>query len=169
MKTILEIFYVRIVGQSIRYQRRMADLSKRGGNPDAMIRSMIREKREVDSGKVREQEFIVHSTSWRYERSGKIMLTYVAYSDELEFEKGMFKSLSLKKLRTIKKASRKPRSQTELQNKVVSHAMRHIAFLIQAGDQDDFKSALTPETVQVFETIWGNLAGEVFEKRKRKA
>lgn len=167
MKTILEIFYIRIVGRNIHYQRKAADLSKRGGDPDAMIQSLIHEKRRANSGKVERQEFLVHSTSWRYERN-KIMLTYAAYSDELEFNKGTFRSLSLKKLRTIQKRSHKPRSQTELQNKVVSHAMRHIAFLIQAGDQENFTSALTPETANVFKRIWGALAGQVFEKGKRR-
>lgn len=143
MKTSLEIFYLRVVGRSICYQRKEANLSRRGGDPDRMIRTLIHEKRRASSGKVEEKEFIVHSTSWRYAKLGKVILTYVAYSDELKFEKGKAKSLSLKKLRTISKKSRKPTSQTEMEKKVVSHAMRHIAFLIQTGDQDDFKSALT--------------------------
>jgi hypothetical protein len=40
--------------------------------------------------------------------------------------------------------------------------MRHIAFLIQTGDQDEFKSALKPETVKVFEKLWVSLAGKVY-------
>jgi hypothetical protein len=160
MKTILEIFYVRIIGKNVRYQRKTTNLSRKGGDPDAMIRSLIHEKRQTDSGEIEEQEFIVHSTSWRYTKPDKIMLTYVAYADELEFKKG-FHNLPLKKLRTITKKSRKPDSRAELEKKVVSHAMRHIAFLIQEGDQEDFKSALKPETVKVFEKLWVSLAGEV--------
>jgi hypothetical protein len=163
MKTTLEIFYVRIMGKSVRYQRKQANLSRKGGNPDTMIRSLIQEKRKTDSGKIEEQEFVVHSTSWRYEQPGKIMLTYIAYSDELDFSKGKAQNIPLKKLRTITKNSHKPRSQTELEKKVVSHAMRHIAFLIQTGDQENFKSALAPETIKVFEKLWVDLAGEVFE------
>lgn len=166
MKTILEVFYMRIVGKNVRYQRKAADLSRRGGDPDAMIWSLIHEKRSTALADAEEHDFIVHSTSWRYER-GKIMLTYAAYSDELEFKGGMFKSVPLKRLRTVRKKSHKPRSQTELHNKVVSHAIRHIAFLIQLGE-DDFKSVLTPRTAKVFETIWGNLAGEVLERGSRK-
>src|SRR5215208_443807 len=162
MKTSLEIFYLRVVGKSVRYQRKEANLSRSGGDPDRMIRSLIHEKRRASSGKVEEKEFIVHSTSWRYAKPGKVILTYVAYSDELKFEKGKAKSLSLKKLRTISKKSRKPSSQAELEKKVVSHAMRHIAFLIQTGDQDDFKSVLAPETIKVFEKLWVSLAGKVF-------
>lgn len=162
MKTILEIFYVRILGKSVRYQRKQANLNGKGGNPDAMIRSLIQEKRHTESGNVEEKEFVVHSTSWRYQQPGKVLLTYIAYSDELEFPKGKTQNIPLKKLRTITKKSRKPRSQTELEKKVVSHAMRHIAFLIQTGDQEDFKSALTPRTIKVFEKLWVSLAGEVF-------
>lgn len=162
MKTILEIFYVRVVGKSVRYQHREANLSRKGGDPDRMIWTLIQEKRRADSGEVEEKEFIIHSTSWRYEQTGKVILTYVAYSDELEFPKGKSKSVPLKKLRMITKKSRKPRSHTELEKKVVSHAMRHIAFLIQTGDQEDFKSALKSETREVFERLWVSLAGKVF-------
>lgn len=162
MKTILEIFYVRIMGKSARYQRKQANLSRRGGNPDSMIRSLIQEKGCTDSGEVEEKEFVVHSTSWRYEQPDKVVLTYIAYSDELEFPKGKTQNIPLKKLRTITKNNRKPRSQAELEKKVVSHAMRHIAFLIQTGDQEDFKSALTPKTIKVFEKLWVHLAGKVF-------
>lgn len=161
MKTILEIFYVRIIRKNVHYQRKQANLSKRGQKPDAMIRSLIQEKRRAESGKVEEQEFVVHSTSWRYEQ-GKVILTYIAYSDELDFSKGKTKTIAMKKLRDITRNSRKPRSKTELENKVVSHAMRHIAFLIRTGDQENFKSVLTPETIKVFEKLWVSLAGKVF-------
>lgn len=161
MKTILEIFYVRVLGKRVRYQRKQTNLNRRGGNPDAMIRSLIQEKRHTEEGKVEEKEFIVHSTSWRYEQPAKVILTYIAYSDELEL-KGKFHALSLQKLRTITRKTKKPASKDQLERNVVSHAMRHIAFLIQSGDQDDFKGALTPETVKVFEKLWVSLAGKVF-------
>ena len=159
MKTILEIFYLRIIGERVRYQRKKVNLSRKGSDPDSLIWSHIRQKRgDADE---EEQEFIVHSTSWRYERPGKILLTYIAYSDELTFEKGKSKSLSLKDLRTILKRSRKPRSQAELEKKVVSHAMRHISFLIRTDPQIDFESAMTPETIKTFEKLWISLAGRV--------
>lgn len=181
MKTVMEIFYLRIVGKSVRYQRKQADLSRRGSDPDRVIRSFIHEKPSASSGKVEEKEFIVHPTSWRYAKPNRVILTYVAYSDELNFgtDKGKdkapdeakgtgkgsgnrkAKSLPLTSLRTITKKSRKPRSRTELEKKVVSHAMRHIAFLIQTGDQDDFKSALKPETIKAFKKLWVSLAGRV--------
>jgi hypothetical protein len=164
MKTILEIYYLRIAGKSVRYQRREVNLSRKGSDPDKLIQSLIQQKRQDEAGEVTEKEFVVHSTSWRYEQPGKVLLTYIAYSDELEFAKGKAKtrSVPLKQLRTLTKKSRKPRSQAELEKKVVSHAMRHIAFLIRTDDQIDFDSAMTPKTMKTFEKLWVSLAGKVF-------
>ena len=162
MKTILEIFYLRIMGKRVRYQRKQVNLSKKGGDPNQTIQALIQDKHRDSAGTVEEREFVVHSTSWRYTKPDQIMLTYVAYSDELEFTKGKFHSLPLKKLKTITKKSRKPRSRAELEKQVVSHAMRHIAFLIKTDNQIDYKSALTPETKKVFESLWVSLAGRVY-------
>lgn len=160
MKTILEIFYLRIVGKRVRYQRKEVNLSRKGSDPDTLIWSHIRqEPRDSTAG---ECEFIVHSTSWRYERPAKVILTYAAYSDELTFEKGIAKSFALKNLPAVKKKTRKPSSQAELEKKVVSHALRHIAFLIKTDDQSNFKSAMLPETRATFESIWKSLAGKLF-------
>jgi hypothetical protein len=162
MKTILEIFYVRVIGNTVRYQRKQANLSKRGGDPNHMIQSLIQEKRDTAAGEVEKKEFIIHSTSWRYMQPDKIMLTYVAYSDELKFEKGKAHTLPVKKLKTITKKSQKPRSRAALEKQVVSHAMRHIAFLIKTDKQIDYKSALTPETKKIFESLWVSLAGRIY-------
>ena len=162
MKTGLEIFYVRIMDDRVRYQRKQANLSARGGSPDQLIQNLIQEKRRSASGKVEKKEFIIHSTSWRYERPGKVILTYVAYSDELEFQKGESHGFPLKKLKTIAKNSNKPRTPAALEKKVVSHAIRHIAFLIKTDNQIDYKRALKPETKEVFKNIWVSLAGKVF-------
>lgn len=159
MKTILEIFYLRIIGERIRYQRRKVNLSRKGSDPDKLMWSLIRQElRELPA---EEREFIIHSTSWRYERPGNILLTYIAYSDELTFEKDKTKNLLLKNLGTITGNNRKPCSRMQLEKKVVSHAIRHIAFLVKTDDQIDFKSAMTPETIKTFEKLWVSLAGRV--------
>ena len=150
------------MGDRVRYQRKQANLSKKGGDPDRRIQSLIQEKQHGFAEEVEENEFLIHSTSWRYEKPSKVMLTYVAYSDELEFQKGRSRSFPLNQLKTIAKKSQKPRTPAALEKKVVSHAMRHIAFLIKTDNQIDFKSALTPETREVFEKLWVSLAGKVF-------
>jgi hypothetical protein len=59
----------------------------------------------------------------------------------------------LKKLTTVTKKSRRPHSRAELEKKVVAHAMRHIAFLIQTDDANEFRSVLRPAPIQVFEKL----------------
>jgi len=163
MQTILEIFYVRIIEDRVHYQRKQANLSKKGSDPNRLIQSLIMEKRDnaKGSGEIQKEEFVVHSTSWRYMQPNKIVLTYVAYSDELEFEKGKAHSLPLKNLRRLTRKSQRARTRAALEKQVVSHAMRHIAFLIKTDNQIDYKSALTPETVKIFKKLWVSLAGRV--------
>jgi hypothetical protein len=55
MQTILEFYYVRIVDDPrVHYQRKQANLSKRGGDRNAMIQSLILEKLDdaKESGKI---------------------------------------------------------------------------------------------------------------------
>ena len=164
MKTILEVFYLRVVEDRVRYQRKEVNLSRKGSDPDQLMQSLLREKHHAsarDEGP-ETREFLVHSTSWRYEPPGKVVLTYVAYSDEMEFDKGKWHSLPLKNLKTITKKSQKPRTQAAVEKRVVAHAMRHLAFLIQTEGVDDYERALAPETRKVFEELWVSLAGKVF-------
>ena len=162
MQTMLEIFYVRIMGKQVRFQRKMGNLSKRGSDPNKVIEKLLQEKRQTESGEVEQREFIVHSTSWRYEPKGKVVLTYVAYSDELDYTRGKTKQIPVSKMRIITKKKQEPRSQTELEKQVVSHAMRHIAFLIQTNALKDVENALTLKTKKVFERLWVSLAGKVY-------
>lgn len=114
MKTVLEIYYLRILGERVRYQCKEVKLSRKVSDPDNLIWPRIRQ--EPRHSATEEHEFIVHSTSWRYERPGKA------------------RSFSLKDLRTAGENSRKPSSPAELEKRVVSHAVRHIAFLVKTDE-----------------------------------
>ena len=159
MQTVLEVFYVRIVGRQVQYQRRQVNLTQRGSDPNRVIQALVSEKREQETGQVEEREFIIHSTSWRYKPPRQIVLTYVAYSDELEFKRGSVRRLPMKRIKALTQSQ--PRSRTGLENQVVAHALRHIAFLVKTGDQGDFKSALTPATRKIFQSLWVTLAGRI--------
>ncbi len=89
------------------------------------------------------------------------MLTYVAYSDELEFGRGKIKELTLTQLKKINLSRGTPRSHAGKERQVVAHALRHIAFLIKTDYQDQFKAAFTPRTRKVFKSLWVQLAGRL--------
>jgi hypothetical protein len=160
MKVILEVFYMRILGNQVHYQRRQVDLSKKGTDPDALVQSMIQHQLDTAKDGVRE-EFVVHSTSWRYTSPGKIVLTYIAYSDMLEFGRGRLKSITLKQLRNINISKGQPRSPAGRERQVVAHGMRHISFLIKTDYQGEFKDAFTRRTRRIFRSLWISLAGRL--------
>ena len=161
MQTHLEIFYMRVMDDQVRYRRKQVNLSELGEDPDRIIQSLIQQRYQNSSGKV-EDEFVIHSTSWRYTPPGGIIFTYVAYSDELEFDQDEAQNLALKELRAVTVSTPRPHSPAELEKHVVSHAMRHVAFLIKTDHQNALKRVLTPRTIEVFEALWIHLAGRVF-------
>jgi hypothetical protein len=162
MKIMVEVFYLRIIKNKVWYQRRQVNLNKRGGDPTTLIESFMQYKLHDSTQK----EFVVHSTSWRYARPDKVILTYIAYSDELEFAGRGPKSITLKDLKKINIATGQPRSRTGLERQVVAHAMRHISFLIKTDHADTFKDAFLPQSRKVFKSLWSSLAGRlVLEKQ----
>jgi hypothetical protein len=163
MKTVLEVFYLRIVRNKLCYRRKQMDLSNRRGDPDSLIRSVVQQTVQTTKGVV-QNEFVMHSTSWRYVRPGRVVLTYIAYSDHLEFRIDRVRTLTLKQLKDIKIASGRPRTRAGLERQVVAHAMRHIAFLVQTDHTGKYDKAFHPATRKVLKSLWVNLAGRVFPK-----
>lgn len=104
---------------------------------------------------------MIHSTSWRYSSPGRVILTYVAYSDEIEFGQDEAQNLPLEELKIVTISTPRPDSPAELEKQVVSHAMRHIAFLVNTDHQNTLDQSLTPKTKSVFETLWVALAGRI--------
>jgi hypothetical protein len=95
---------------------------------------------------------VVHSTSWRYEH-GTLVLTYLAYSDELPFD-GLPQIL--------------PR-ETEAVGadvaSVVAHAIRHLAFLSRQ-EPEKYARALSPETLGHLSRIDPEVAGRIYNRKR---
>ncbi len=167
MKTMMEVFYLKIINDKVCYLRKLVDLTNKKDDPDLLIQSLIQRTLGTPRRKV-QQKFVIHSTSWRYMPPGKVMLTYIAYSDEIDFGRAKVQKLPLKELRRKHISKARPRSRSGLEKLVVTHAMRHLAFLIKTGDQSEFKSALTRGTRKVFKSLWVSLAGRVAVRKDRK-
>ncbi len=160
MKTYLEVFYLRIVKDRLCFLRKYVNLSHRRTDPESVIHSLLHQTLDTSDGEI-QREFVVHSTSWRYAKPGRVILTYVAYSDTLEFKIDLQRSLTLKQLKNTRIASGHPRTRAGREKQVVAHAMRHIAFLVQTDTAGTFKNAFTPRTRKVLESLWVSLAGRI--------
>ena len=160
MQIKMEVFYMRIVDNTVWYRHTQVNLDHKSRDPDALMQSLIQQNVKA-SAREASEEFVVHSTSWRYIAPGRVMLTYVAYSDELEFGRGKVKKLTLKQLKQINLSTGTLRSKAGLERQIVAHAIRHISFLIKTDYAGQFKDAFTPRTRGIFKSLWSSLAGRV--------
>jgi hypothetical protein len=94
---------------------------------------------------------VVHSTSWRYEQ-GTLLLTYLAYSDELPFD-----DLPHVLPRDAKAVGTGVAA-------VVAHAIGHLAFLIRQ-EADRYGHALSSETLAHLARVEPEVAGRIYAER----
>ena len=111
MQTEVELIAARLEGDRLRYLVTRHSCTA-GTDPDATARAAT--VRIFPAVPLR--RLIVHSTSWRYEL-GNLLLTYLAYSDELPFSE-----LPLVLPRDARSVGAGIAS-------VAAHAVRHLAFL----------------------------------------
>jgi hypothetical protein len=94
---------------------------------------------------------VVHSTSWRYEQ-GTLLLTYLAYSDELPFD-----DLPHVLPRDAKAVGTGVAA-------VVAHAIGHLAFLVRQ-EPDKYRHALSSETLAHLAKVEPEVAGRIYAER----
>lgn len=114
------------------------------GDPNERVRAWMR-GHQPD---VADARLVIHSTSWRYEHS-HFVLTYLAYSDELELDNA--RSVRISRLPSASSGRRARRA-------VLSHALRHLAFLV-AEDPRRYCNALAPATRRALAALEPAVAG----------
>ena len=162
-KVVIELFEVALIDSaSFRYVRRVAALDLRG--PDAVVAELQRGSAEspsfFDSGPA-----IVHSTSWRYEAGGAVVLTYLAYGEKVNPS-----GVARKDARTIRQNALpgigttdpdKPRPASLAHEDVLAHGLRHLALLARRAGGDRFVERLGERSRRFFSSIEPELAGEI--------
>ncbi len=151
-KVKLELFLVNLVqGETIAYGRRFAHLSRDTGDPDTVARNL------VASGC---NPAILHSTSWRWEKNGTIILTYLAFSEDPKCLAAEPLRLSCNELIPPQSTDpTKPRPTVIRQQDVLSHGIRHLTFLVRYSRDRRIAEVLSPESRQFFLRMCAQLAG----------
>jgi hypothetical protein len=151
-KVNLELFLVNPAeGETIAYGRRLADLSQDSTDPDAVARSLL------VSGC---NPAILHSTSWRWEKNGTLILTYLAFSEDSKCRAAEPSRLSWNELFPPQSTDpQKPRPAVIREQDVVSHGIRHLTFLVRYSQDRRFAEALSAESRKFFLRMCGQLAG----------
>lgn len=164
MKTILEIFYCKIFESDIFYHKEEVDISKANINPDIVINDVIKDELHK-TPQIINDEFIIHSTSWRYDEPDTIILTYLVYSDYLDFTGFETKSLPLSETQVVSNTNPKmPRPQIILEKNVISHGVRHLHWLLLHDKQSRLKHMLCLNSLKAFQKLGVDLAGELVYK-----
>lgn len=162
-KVVIELFQVTLVDSaSIRYVRRVLALNSRG--PDAIVAELLRccpdSPRFFASAPV-----IIHSTSWRYEEGGAVVLTYLAYGENVNpsvLGRKDTQAINANALPGIGITDPdKPRPPSLAHEDVLAHGLRHLALLARRKGGDKFALRLGERSRRFFSSIEPELAGEI--------
>jgi hypothetical protein len=163
VKVVIELFQVALVDStSIRYLRREAVLDRRG--PDTAVAGLLHGKSGTPTFFTR-APLMVHSTSWRYQDSGAVVLTYLAYGEELNATSGAQRNAqtiqpnALPGIGTTDPDKPRPSSLAHLD--VLAHGLRHLALLARRPGGDKFALRLGERSRKFFSSIEPELAGEI--------
>ena len=164
IRVVVELFQVALVDtERLRYVRRERPLDRRG--PDAVVAELLQSGEGALPFLVGTPA-IVHSTSWRYENDGTVVLTYVAFGERITP-----KAETWGDVRTVAKAQLPdlgvtdpdhPRPKSIEHADVLSHGLRHLALLARRrGGNQAFIERLSERSRKFFSSIEPELAGEI--------
>jgi hypothetical protein len=150
-RVVVEVFGVGLGGNGrLAFNRREGPLEN-GGNPDPRARQLA-----AESG---QQIALIHSTSWRWEPDGRIVLTYVAWVKEGTLG-GAARSLpKLAAPGPVDPLRPRPAEIRELDP--LAHGLRHLAFLLRTSRDGAMARALGPAAVAAIQKLEPDVAGEL--------
>jgi hypothetical protein len=163
MKNILEIYFVSRVSDGFHWLRREIDISQEQQDPDSIVTDYLYYFFADSNVITQKDRYILHSTSWRYTEPRSIVLTYIVYADSFNFSHLQPGFLSQQELEIAESSNPKVPRPTKriLPEQVLSHGIRHIAFLISKDEKSVFQRVVSHDTKVYFEQLHKELAGRI--------
>jgi len=159
-KVRLEVFLVSLMddGETVRYARLSDDLTARSVDPDGAARELAQPHGTA---------VLLHSTSWRWERDGTIVLTYLAYFERLDARGLEPVSLPRNALAPPPPTDpQRPRPAVIHEQDVLAHGIRHLSFLVRYARDERIRAVLSPRSLSFFKAVCGQLAGRFESARE---
>jgi hypothetical protein len=164
VRVVVELFQVVLTdAEHIRYLRQERVLDRRG--PDAAVAELLQGPGKV-APFLAGTPAIVHSTSWRYESYGTVVLTYLAFGERCSPESKVYSGA-----RTVAKGllpglgptdPDHPRPTRIEHEDVLSHGLRHLAFLARRqGANQAFLDRLGERSRSFFVSLEPEIAGQL--------
>jgi len=147
-RVAVEVFSVGLgPDDGLLFARREGDL-RDGANPDGRARAL-------STGDVA----LIHSTSWRWEPDGRIVLTYLAWAKEGTLGAGTRKLPALTPPASPDPLHPRPVEIAEVDP--LAHGLRHLTFLLHTSRDGAVAAALGPRGVAALSRIEADVAGEL--------
>jgi len=160
MNVCLEVFLVNLAGENaVRYIVLRQDITGDGRNPDDLVLDILFDTEAVPVG-IAIKHCYIHSTSWRYERDGSIILTYLVYSDQMEFQNDNGSVLKLENVSiTISEDTTRPRPAVLMEEQIVAHGIRHLSYLARTNNRN-LLDVISTDSLRRFKAMESLLAGK---------
>jgi hypothetical protein len=160
MDLIVEIFVVQLLSDRVRYHCSRIALTDPAMDPDLIVRRLVEDKLpgrpHIPGG-----DYLSHSTSWRYEPAGAVILTYLVHAVSIDFTDAATRELGMAELALSESSDpRQPRPVHVAETHVLSHALRHLGFLLRHGD-GTLGSKISPQAMAFFAGAVPALAGRL--------
>jgi hypothetical protein len=152
-RVVIEVFAVGLAGgggEGLVFARREGSLEK-GANPDGRARDLA----EKAAGEI----VLIHSTSWRWETDGRIVLTYLAWGKEGSLVSGARAVPRFAPPGPTDPLHPRPAEIRELDP--LAHGLRHLAFLLRTSRDGAVGTAIGPRAAAALERIEPDVAGEL--------
>ena len=162
MKTVLELFLLTRIPEGFHVVRKALDMTQESRDPDKVADEYIQFLFQDSSVIHDKKKYILHSTSWRYDPPQTIILTYLVYAASFSFKQLNPFLLRFEQIAVAQTDNPKvPRPKNLTQISVISHGIRHLAYLISNDINSAFKNIVSAETHLLFQSVEKQLAGEI--------
>jgi hypothetical protein len=163
VRVLVELFQVALLGEEkLMFLRREAPLDRRG--PDVVVAEL----RRGASGAgpfLDGAPAIIHSTSWRFESDGTVVLTYLAFGERPSPHAAGLAEVETMPWRQLPGLAStdpdKPRPAVLHHQDVLSHGLRHLALLARRRNNDGFAARLSKASSTFFVAIEPEIAGQI--------
>jgi len=149
----VEVFTVGLTGNAtdtLWYRRDEGRLTD-GANPDDRADELARHAAT--------RVVLIHSTSWRWETDGRIVLTYIAWAADDALRDGARALPALAPPGPTDPLHPRPPDIPELAP--LAHGLRHLAFLLTTDTTGDVAAALGPRATTALRAVAPTVAGEL--------
>lgn len=130
MQLYLEVFFTQLADDAVLFLKELCPITHDEGAPDHLVRELL--ARTFPSGRPTPGSTVIHSTSWRYEAGGRLILTYLVYDAALNLGARAAQRLRLGDLEVARGTeATAPHPPQVSETHVLAHGLRHLSFLAQ--------------------------------------